>query len=546
MTESTGDVAGVTPGAPIPLTTAKPTGTRPAALVAAGILLSRIVGLVRERVFGFYFGVTDEADAFRAAFRIPNLLQNLFGEGVLSASFIPVYASLVADGEREDATRVAGAVFSLLALVVSLLVLVGVVATPLLVDLIAAGFPAAKRDLTMTLVRVLFPGAGLLVLSAWCLGILNSHRKFFLSYAAPVLWNVAMIATLLWFGRSVSLPALAVWLAWGSVAGSALQMLVQLPMVLKLLGRLRLGLTSRSSHVREIGRNFGPVFFGRGAVQISAYVDAWIASLLISGSVAALTYAQNLSALPVSLFGMAVSAAELPAMASLSGNESAKTLAMRERLNSGMRRIAFWIVPSAVAFLAIGDVVAGVIYQNGKFDRAVAVWVWGILAGSAVGLLATTLGRLYSSALYALRDTKTPFGFALVRVALTLVLGYLFALPLRAALGLPPQWGAAGLTISAGIAGWIEFALLRRAVNQRIGHTGIARTRLLTLWSAAAAAAGVAWTIRVFVPSNRPMLIGAVIIVAYGATYFVLTSMAGVEDAAGIARRLRLSGRGGA
>src|SRR5215211_219275 len=369
---------------------------RPAALVFGGILLSRIIGLVRERVFGFYFGVTDEADAFRAAFRIPNLLQNLFGEGVLSASFIPVYASLVADGHREDATRVAGAVFSLLALVVSLLVLVGVVATPLLVDLIAAGFPAAKRDLTMTLVRVLFPGAGLLVLSAWCLGILNSHRKFFLSYAAPVLWNVAMIATLLWFGRSVGLPSLAVWLAWGSVAGSALQMLVQLPMVLKLLGRLRLGLMSRSAHVREIVRNFGPVFFGRGVVQISAYVDAWIASLLISGSVAALTYAQNLSALPVSLFGMSVSAAELPAMSSLRGNELDVASAMRQRLDAGMRRIAFWIVPSAVAFLAIGDVVAGVIYQNGKFDRAVAIWVWGILAGSAVGLLATTLGRLYS------------------------------------------------------------------------------------------------------------------------------------------------------
>jgi len=323
-------------------------------------------------------------------------------------------------------------------------------------------------------------------------------------------------------------------------------MLVQLPMVLKLLGRLRLGLMSRSAHVREIVRNFGPVFFGRGVVQISAYVDAWIASLLISGSVAALTYAQNLSALPVSLFGMAVSAAELPAMASLRGDEAAIALAMRDRLDAGMRRIAFWIVPSAVAFLAIGDLVAGVIYQNGKFDRAVAIWVWGILAGSAVGLLATTLGRLYSSALYALRDTKTPFRFALVRVALTLVLGYLFALPLRAVLGLPPQWGAAGLTISAGIAGWIEFALLRRAVNRRIGQTGIPPTRLVTLWSASAAAAGVAWAIRVFVPFNRPLLIGAAIIAIYGATYFVVTLLAGVEDAVDIARRLRRSGRGAA
>jgi len=514
-------------------------------LVFSGILLSRVVGLVRERVFGFYFGVTDEADAFRAAFRIPNLLQNLFGEGVLSASFIPVYASLIADKKREEATRVAGAVFSILALVVSLLVLVGVVATPLLVDLIAAGFPGAKRNLTMTLVRVLFPGAGLLVLSAWCLGILNSHGKFFMSYAAPVLWNVAMIATLLWFGRSVSLPDLAIWLAWGSVAGSALQMLVQLPLVLKLLGQLRLGLMTRSSHVREITRNFAPVFFGRGVVQISAYVDAWIASLLISGSVAALTYAQNLSALPVSLFGMSVSAAELPAMSSLRGNELDVASAMRQRLDAGMRRIAFWIVPSAVAFLAIGDVVAGVIYQSGKFDRGVATWVWGILGGSAVGLLATTLGRLYSSSLYALRDTKTPFRFALVRVALTLVLGYVFALPLRAALGLDPKWGAAGLTVSAGIAGWIEFALLRRAVNRRIGKTGIPRRRLLTLWGSAVAAAVVAWAIRMVAPTNRPLLIGGAIIAAYGATYFAVTWAAGVEDAAPIARRLRLPRRGG-
>ncbi|HUQ82270.1 MAG TPA: murein biosynthesis integral membrane protein MurJ [Gemmatimonadaceae bacterium] len=535
------------PGTPVsvrqPSSASKSITTRPAMLVAAGILLSRVVGLVRERVFGFYFGVTDEADAFRAAFRIPNMLQNLFGEGVLSASFIPVYASLIADGDKEEANRVAGAIFSILALVVSLLVLVGVVATPLLVDLIAAGFPGAKRDLTMTLVRVLFPGAGLLVLGAWCLGILNSHRKFFLSYAAPVIWNVAMIATLLWFGRRVSLPELAIWLAWGSVLGSALQMLVQLPTVLAVLGRLRLGLMTQSSHVREIVRNFAPVFVGRGVVQISAYVDAWIASLLIAGSVAALTYAQNLSALPVSLFGMAVSAAELPAMASLRGSDADIASKMRDRLNDGMRRIAFWIVPSSMAFLAIGDVVAGVIYQSGKFDRAVAVWVWMILGGSAVGLLATTLGRLYSSSLYALRDTKTPFRVALVRVALTLVLGYVFAIPLRRALGLPEQWGAAGLTISAGLAGWVEFSLLRRAVNARVGGTGIPPRRLATLWGSAAGAAAVALLIRAVAPSNHPLVVGAGIIGAYGATYFVLTFVAGVEDAEPIARRLRLSRR---
>ena len=159
---------------------------RSAFLVASGILLSRIVGLVRLRIFSHYFGLaSDAADAFNAAFRIPNFLQNLFGEGVLSASFIPVYANLLAREDEEESGRVAGAVFAILALTASVLVLAGVLATPYLIDAIAPGFRGAKRELTVEIVRVLFPGAGLLVLSAWCLGILNSHRKFFLSYTAP-------------------------------------------------------------------------------------------------------------------------------------------------------------------------------------------------------------------------------------------------------------------------------------------------------------------------------------------------------------------------
>src|SRR6202040_3195045 len=162
-------------------------------LVAAGILCSRLAGLVRLRVFAYYFGQqSDAADAFNAAFRIPNFLQNLFGEGALSASFIPVYASLVARGERREADRVAGAVGAILALVVSALVLVGVLAAPLLIAAIAPGFTGGKRALTIVIVRILFPGAGLLVLSAWCLGVLNSHGRFLLSYSAPVVWNAAM------------------------------------------------------------------------------------------------------------------------------------------------------------------------------------------------------------------------------------------------------------------------------------------------------------------------------------------------------------------
>src|SRR5437868_13292648 len=200
-----------------------PGGGRSASLVAAGIFLSRIAGLIRERIFAHYFGNSDAADVFRAAVRIPNFLQNLFGEGVLSASFIPVYARLRASGDEEEATRVASAVLSLLAIATSVLVLAGIAATPLLIAVIAPGFTGAKRELTITLTRILFPGAGLLVMAAWCLGVLNSHHKFMLSYAAPVVWNAAMITTLLAWGAGSELPRLAVLLAWGSVVGSALQ-----------------------------------------------------------------------------------------------------------------------------------------------------------------------------------------------------------------------------------------------------------------------------------------------------------------------------------
>src|SRR5437763_8477013 len=172
-----------------------------AMMVGAGILISRVVGVIRQRVFAYYLGTSDAAGAFSAAFRIPNFLQNVFGEGALSASFIPVYANLLARGDKKEASRVADAVLTLLALATAVIVLLGVLMTPFFVGLFAYNFKPASKDLTIQLVRIFFPGAGLLVLSAWCLGVLNSHRKFFLSYTAPVVWNLAIIATLIWFGR---------------------------------------------------------------------------------------------------------------------------------------------------------------------------------------------------------------------------------------------------------------------------------------------------------------------------------------------------------
>ena len=494
--------------------------------------------MVRNRVFAHYLGTSDAADAFNAAFKIPNFLQNLFGEGVLSASFIPVYARLLGREEQVEAGRVAGAVFSLLALVTSTLVLIGVLLTPILIDLIAPGFEGEKRAVTITLVRILFPGAGLLVLSAWCLGVLNSHRRFFLSYTAPVLWNLTIIATLIGLGRTTGGYRLAELTAWGSVVGSALQFLVQLPLALRLLGVLRLELGRRLESVRTVVQNFVPVFIGRGVVQISAYVDTVLASLLPTGAVAALSYAQVLYTLPVSLFGMSVSAAELPAMSSAKGGEPERAAQLRGRLGRGLRQIAFFVVPSAVAFLALGDVVAGAVFQSGAFTREMTVYVWGILAGSAVGLLASTLGRLYASTYYALHDTRTPLRFAVIRVLLTIVLGYLSAIPLPGLLGIDRRWGVAGLAASAGIAGWVEFVLLRRTLNARIGNTGLPLSYTIRLWSSALAAASAAWVVKLAVPREHPIVVALFSLGMYGVAYFAITAELGVPEARRVLGRL--------
>ena len=470
--------------------------------------------------------------------RIPNFLQNLFGEGALSGSFIPVYAALVARGDRREADRVAGAVVAMLTLLVSVLVLAGMAATPLLIDLIAPGFHGSKRELTIAIVRVLFPATGMLAISAWCLGILNSHHKFLLSYASGVVWNAAMIATLILFGAGTTLPRLAVLLAWGSVAGSVLQFLTMMPVVLRVAPDLRLALDTTSVHVRTIAGNFLPVVVSRGVNQLSAYIDQVIASWLTTGAVTGLQNASTLYTLPVSLFGMSVSAAELPAMSGIAGADPASIEAVRVRLDAGLRRIAFFVVPSAVAFLALGDVVVGALFQTGRFSHSDSIYVWRILAGSSVGLLASTLARLYSSTYYAFRDTRTPLRFAAIRVALTTVLGYLFAIPLPAVLGLAPEWGAAGLTASAGIAGWVEMFLLRATLNARIGTTGLPASYTAQLWGAAIASAALAWAVKIVLPPLHPIVTAVLVLGPYGILYFAMTFVLRIPEASTVLARV--------
>ena len=515
---------------------AKKTGG--AAHVAIGILVSRLFGIVRQSLTAMFLGATGPADAFQAAFKITNFLQNLFGEGALSASFIPVYSKLIKK-DPEEAGRVAGAVGALLALAVAIIVLIGIVATPALIPLIAQGFDADRREMTIRLTRILFPGAGIFVISAWCLGILNTHGKFLLSYLAPVFWNLAMIGALLLAGPRQGERDLAMTLAWASVIGAALQFLVQVPSTLRLDRYLRMSGGMSSTHVRTVVRNFGPAFVSRGVVQISSYIDNWLASFLPLGMVATFGYASAVVVLPVSLFGMSISAATLPEMSSADGNEDEVAAYLRSSLTRGLRQIAYFVVPSAAAFLAFGDVIAALLFQRGRYTPADSRYAWGILAGAAIGLLASTMGRLYSSTYYALHDTRTPLRFAILRVTLTTVLGYLFALWLPGRIGIDAHWGAAGLTASAGIAGWIEFSLLRSRLNRRIGRTGIPLRLVASLWGSAIVAVLAGWEMRRLTQGQGHMIGGVLILGTYGAVFLLMTIALGVPEASVALARLR-------
>lgn len=521
-------------------TTAPRSSGRSSALIAAGIFLSRLLGLLRQSLIARYLGAGLVADAFNGAFRLTNFLQNLFGEGALSASFIPVYANALARGEEEEADRIAGAVGAILALVVAVIVLLGILAAPLVVQLVVGGFTGDKLALTIRLTRILFPGAGVFVLSAWCLGILNSHRRFFLSYVAPVFWNVAMIAALVGFGPRRGEVDLSVILAWASVLGALLQMGIQLPSVFRLLEHPKFRFDIGFPPVREAVRNFLPAFVSRGVVQLSGFIDIWLASHIpVDGVVTLLQNAQTIYVLPISLFGMSVSAAELPEMSRDTGTGAAAFERLRARLNGALPRVAFFVVPSAVGFLVLGEAISGVLLQHGKFTRVDSIRTWAILGGSAVGLVASALGRLYSSTFYALRDTKTPLRYAIARVTLTALLGYLFAFPLPRMLGLPAWTGAVGLTASAGIAGWVEFLLLRRGITLRIGPTGIPLPLLARLWGSAALAGVAGWGVMLVVSPRHQMLRGIAAIGAFALVYGVATLALAVPEARGLAARVR-------
>ncbi|MEM1205614.1 MAG: murein biosynthesis integral membrane protein MurJ [Acidobacteriota bacterium] len=557
-----GDGGSARPAASEPKTkaAARPSGAR---FVALGILGSKVVGLLREMVVNRLLGLDAHNDVWRSALRAPNVLQNMLGEQTLSAAFIPVYSRLIGEGKTREAGRLAGAVLGLLTVVVSVLVLLGVALAPWLVAVLTPGFlgdaarvasgelSVDRYALLVRAVRVIFPMTGLLVLSAWALAILNSHRRFLLPYLAPVVWNSAILTALLaaawrsghlWQPRAASTDELTAWLlaaCFGALVGGLLQLAVQLPLVIRLVRGFRWSVSPSIPGVKDVLSAFGPALAGRGVVQLSLYVDNLLASFLAPGAVAVIPTAGTLMNLPVGVFGMSVAAAELPELSREDPRRAAE--AISSRIDRAIRQSAFVICPSVVGYLVFGFLVVGLFFRGGKFTLAANWLTWGVLACYTLGLLASTVSRLLQNSFFALRDTKTPARIAAARLAVQASVGVpamliLDSFTVASVVGLGGgdvgalYFGACGLALGSSAGAWAELALLVRGLRRRVpglrlpvAHVG---GRLALALGTAVPALALWYLLR-----HRGLLWqGALVLPAYGLTYLLAAWRLGAPE----------------
>ncbi|MCC6551726.1 MAG: murein biosynthesis integral membrane protein MurJ [Polyangiaceae bacterium] len=504
-------------------------------MVTLGIVLSRLVGLVRQRVAAHYFGTSAVADVLAAAFRAGNITQNLLGEGTLSATFIPVYARLRGGGKAKEAAHFALSALGLLIALAAGASLLGVVAAPWLSFLIAAGFDAEKLASTTRIVRIVFPMTGLLVLSAWGLGVLNAHRQFFVPYAAPVAWSLAQIAALVVFGAWMGQRGepLAEALAWGAFAGAGLQLALLLPAARRLLGGLRPRFDTRDPSVREAASKLPAALIGRGIIQVSGLVDTLLVSFLGPGANAAFNYAQTIYLLPMSLLGTGEAAATLPEMARdmAEPDLERRNAALRRRLGASLARVTVLTVPATAALAVLGREIIRLLLQTGSFDQEATDRVVPLLAAYGLALLGNAGGRILITMSFALGDTRTPARYAVYRVVVSTVV----------ALALMRYLDVLGVVLGAVIAGWVEAIAIGWKVRRAIGGLGLEQVRLGRVIVLAGVAVGCGVGARAALPGAMAggQIAAMVSLSAFGAGFAIAASALGLFDPRALLRRRR-------
>ena len=482
--ESLAEPAAIDETEPKP-TTKQTSVARSAGIVSIAVMFSRVLGLLREVIFAKYFGAGFLYDAYVVAFRIPNVLRDLFAEGALSVAFVKVFTDYQINKGEKEAWRLASLVLNLLAVVMSVICIVGIIFSKQFIGLIADGFSPEKAALATTLTQIMFPFIMLVALAALAMGVLNTKGVFGVPASASTVFNIVSIVVGLGFAywlsgggwakstdRFIIPEASAQWaiigMAIGTLIGGAAQFLMQIPSLIKVGFSFTPVLAFADEGVRKVMALMGPAIIGTSAVQINVLINTYFVSG-IEGAQGWLSYSFRLMQLPIGLFGVAVGTAAIPVMSRLASE--GKIREFRDTVSSSMNLVFLMTLPSACGLIILGEPIIRLIYARGAFKEGdVPMTAWA-LAGYSIGLTGYAAIKILSPAFYALNDAKTPMRIAIGSIFVNL-LGSYFLREWLSNFGVtadtPHGYGHVGVALATSLVALVNFFTLALILRGRI------------------------------------------------------------------------------
>lgn len=453
--------------------------TKNAGKTASGTMFSRILGYIRDMLVANLFGAGIFADAFYAAFRIPNLFRRLLGEGSFSAAFIPVFSEYLHTKDKSETQKFLNAVFTALFLILIIVSVLGMFFAPVLVKIIAWGFTddPEKMQLTIELTRLMFPFIVFICLAAFLLAILNTLQIFFLPALAPSALSISEIGYMLALAPLLSANNQIKGLAISVIAGGLLHFLIQYPKLKSMGWHLKFNFNLKHPGIKKILFLMIPSLIGLSVDQINSFVDTICASFLASGSITALYYSNRVMQLPLAIFGLAFASVSLPAMAKAYAQKDMPTL--KNSLNYSIRSTVFILLPAAVGLMVIGLPIVQLLFERGKFDSLASLMTNNALFYYSLGLPAYAMAKIFANAFYAFQDTRTPVKTAIWAMILHVILCVILMYPM----------GVGGLALSTAIASYFNMFLLILYLRKRIGRLGLKKIIISGSKSLIAAAA---------------------------------------------------------
>ena len=460
---------------------------RSAGIVSIAVMFSRVLGLVREIIFARYFGAGFLYDAYQAAFTIPNVLRDLFAEGALSAAFVKVFTDYQTNKSEAEAWRLASLVLNALAVVLSVVTILGIFLSPYLVSVVASGFSPEKAALTVTMTQIMFPFILLVAMAAVAMGVLNTKGNFGVPASASTVFNIVSIFVGLGFAYWLSggdweaspdkftAPSVAAqWailgMAIGTLIGGAAQFAMQIPSLLKVGFRFSPVLSFRDEGVKKIMRLMAPAILGTSAVQINVLVNLAFVSE-IDGGRSWLSYAFRLMQFPIGVFGVAIGTASIPVLSRMASE--GKFDDFRRTLSSSINLVFLMTLPSACGLVILGEPIIRLLYSRGAFTEADVPMTAYALAGYSIGLTGYAAIKILSPAFYALDDAKTPMIIAVCSIAVNALASYFFR-DLLANFGVTPKtpngFGHVGVALATSTVALVNFFALALLMRKRIGR----------------------------------------------------------------------------